>query len=60
MIHDEVTLEIAEVIDLSYTSDTMRIVASMRKIVPEVVSKSSEFEILQNALFNHLRKLTMK
>ena len=42
---------IQKLIDLSYTSDTMGIVASMKKIVPEFVSKNSEFEILDKASF---------
>ena len=43
--YEEVKQEIQKLIDLSYTSDTMGIVASMKKIVPEFVSKNSEFEI---------------
>ena len=49
--YEEVKQEIQKLIDLSYTSDTMGIVASMKKIVPEFVSKNSEFEILDKASF---------
>ena len=49
--YEEVKQEIKKLIDLSYTSDTMGIVASMKKIVPEFVSKNSEFEILDKASF---------
>ena len=49
--YEEIKQEIQRLIDLSYTSDTMGIVASMKKIVPEFVSKNSEFEILDKASF---------
>ena len=54
--YEKIKQEIQRLIDLSYTSDTMGIVASMKKIVPEFVSKNSEFEILDKASFNLFSK----
>lgn len=44
--YDEVKRRIQHLIDISYTYDQMKIVASMKDIVPEFVSKNSMFEML--------------
>ncbi|MFK2336391.1 polysaccharide biosynthesis protein [Bacteroides fragilis] len=44
--YDEVKERIQKLIDVSYTYDQMRIVAAMKDIVPEFVSKNSCFEAL--------------
>lgn len=44
--YDEVKLRIQKLIDVSYTYDQMQIVAAMKDIVPEFVSKNSCFEAL--------------
>ena len=44
--YDEVKERIQKLIDLSYTYDQMKIVAAMKDIVPEFVSKNSCFEAL--------------
>ena len=44
--YDEVKERIQKLIDVSYTYDQMKIVAAMKDIVPEFVSKNSCFEIL--------------
>ena len=44
--YDEVNERIQKLIDVSYTYDKMKIVAAMKDIVPEFVSKNSCFEVL--------------
>ena len=44
--YDEVKERIQKLIDVSYTYDQMKIVAAMKDIVPEFVSKNSCFEAL--------------
>lgn len=44
--YDEVKERILKLIDISYTYDQMRIVATMKDIVPEFISKNSCFEEL--------------
>lgn len=44
--YDEVKARIQKLIDVSYTYDQMKIVAAMKDIVPEFVSKNSCFEVL--------------
>ena len=44
--YDEVNERIQKLIDVSYTYDQMKIVAAMKDIVPEFVSKTSCFEVL--------------
>ena len=44
--YDEVNERIQKLIDVSYTYDQMKIVAAMKDIVPEFVSKNSFFEVL--------------
>lgn len=44
--YDEVKERIQKLIDVSYTYDQMRIVAAMKDIVPEFISKNSCFEAL--------------
>ena len=44
--YDEVKERIQHLIDISYTYDQMKIVAAMKDIVPEFVSKNSCFEVL--------------
>ena len=44
--YDEVKERIQKLIDVSYTYDEMKIVAAMKDIVPEFVSKNSCFEAL--------------
>lgn len=44
--YDEVKERIQKLIDISYTYDSMKIVAAMKDIVPEFVSKNSCFEAL--------------
>lgn len=44
--YDEVKERIQHLIDISYTYDPMKIVAAMKDIVPEYVSKNSCFEVL--------------
>lgn len=44
--YDEVKARIQKLIDVSYTYDQMQIVAAMKDIVPEFVSKNSCFEAL--------------
>lgn len=44
--YDEVNERIQKLIDASYTYDQMKIVAAMKDIVPEFVSKNSCFEVL--------------
>ena len=44
--YDEVNERIQKLIDVSYTYDQMKIVAAMKDIVPEFVSKNSSFEVL--------------
>ena len=46
--YDEVNERIQKLIDVSYTYDQMKIVAAMKDIVPEFVSKNSCFEVLDN------------
>lgn len=46
--YDEVKVRIQKMIDESYSYDQMRIVGSMKEIVPEFVSKNSCFEALDN------------
>lgn len=48
--YDEVQECIQHLIDISYTYDQMRIVSSMKEIVPEFVSKNSCFEVLDMKL----------
>ena len=45
--YDEVNERIQKLIDVSYTYDQMKIVAAMKDIVPEFVSKNSCFEVLE-------------
>jgi len=44
--YDEVNERIQKLIDVSYTYDQMKIVAAMKDIIPEFVSKNSCFEVL--------------
>jgi len=44
--YDEVRERIHKLIEVSYTYDQMKIVAAMKDIVPEFVSKNSCFEVL--------------
>ena len=44
--YDEVNERIQKLIDVSYAYDQMKIVAAMKDIVPEFVSKNSCFEVL--------------
>jgi len=44
--YDEVKQRIQKLIDVSYTYDQMKIVSSMKDIVPEFISKNSCFEAL--------------
>lgn len=44
--YDEVKDRIRHLIDVSYTYDEMKIVAAMKDLVPEFVSKNSCFEVL--------------
>ena len=44
--YDEVRERIQKLIEVSYTYDQMKIVAAMKDIVPEFVSKNSCFEVL--------------
>ena len=44
--YDEVNERIQKLIDVNYTYDQMKIVAAMKDIVPEFVSKNSCFEVL--------------
>lgn len=44
--YDEVEKEIEHLIEVSYTYDQMKIVAAMKSIVPEFISKNSCFEVL--------------
>ena len=44
--YDEVKERIQKLIDTSYTYDQMKIVAQMKDIVPEFISKNSCFEVL--------------
>lgn len=44
--YDEVKERIQKLIEVSYTYDQMKIVAAMKDIVPEFVSKNSCFEVL--------------
>ena len=47
--YDEVKERIQKLIDVSYTYDQMKIVAAMKDIVPEFVSKNSCFEVLDKS-----------
>lgn len=47
--YDEVNERIQKLIDVSYTYDQMKIVAAMKDIVPEFVSKNSCFEVLDKS-----------
>ena len=52
--YDEVKQRIQKLIEVSYTYDQMQIVAAMKDIVPEFISKNSCFEaldLLSNSLF---------
>ena len=44
--YDEVKDRIQQLVDLSYTYDSMRIVAGMKALVPEFISRNSVFEQL--------------
>lgn len=44
--YDEVKERIQHLIDVSYTYDQMQVVAAMKELVPEFVSKNSCFEVL--------------
>jgi FlaA1/EpsC-like NDP-sugar epimerase len=44
--YEEVKQNIDEMIELSYGYDQMKIVAAMKKLVPEFISKNSVFEVL--------------
>lgn len=44
--YDEVKDRIQHLIDVSYTYDQMQVVAAMKELVPEFVSKNSCFEVL--------------
>ncbi len=44
--YDVVSDDIQKLIDASYVFDTMETVKVMKKVVPEFISKNSEFEIL--------------
>lgn len=48
--YEEVKERIQKLIDVSYTSDQMKIVSAMKDIVPEFVSKNSCFEVLDKRL----------
>lgn len=49
--YEEVKKCIGHLIEVSYTSDVLELVRCMKKIVPEFISKNSEFEALDNPLF---------
>lgn len=49
--YEEVKEGIRHLIEVSYTSDVLELVRCMKKIVPEFISKNSEFEALDNPLF---------
>lgn len=44
--YDEVKHRIQHLIDISYTYDQMKVVAAMKELVPEFISKNSRFEEL--------------
>ena len=44
--YDEIKERIQHLIDISYSYDQMQIVAAMKAIVPEFISKNSCFEAL--------------
>lgn len=46
--HDAVKEEIHKLIEASYTSDVLELVRHMKGIVPEFISKNSEFEVLDS------------
>lgn len=46
--YDEVKHQIQDLIDISYGYDQMKIVAAMKALVPEFVSKNSCFEVLDH------------
>ena len=46
--YDEVKHQIQDLIDVSYEYDQMKIVAAMKALVPEFVSKNSCFEVLDH------------
>ncbi len=46
--YDDVNKRIQKLVNISYTYDQMSIVAAMKDIVPEFVSKNSCFEVLDN------------
>lgn len=48
--YDEVKESIRNLIEISYTYDQMKIVAAMKALVPEFVSKNSCFEVLDQKL----------
>lgn len=49
--YEEVNKDLRELIEVSYTSDVLELVRRMKKIVPEFISKNSEFEALDSPLF---------
>lgn len=49
--YDEVKKDLRHLIEVSYTSDVLELVRCMKKIVPEFISKNSEFEALDHPLF---------
>lgn len=44
--YEEVNREIRKLIEISYSSDVLELVRHAKKIVPEFISKNSEFEVL--------------
>ena len=46
LVYDEVKDRIQHLIDVSYSYDQMKIVAAMKDLVPEFISKNSCFEAL--------------
>lgn len=50
--YDEVKQRIQKLIEVSYTYDQMQIVAAMKDIVPEFISKNSCFEALELSLIH--------
>lgn len=44
--YDEVEKQIEHLVEVSYTYDQMKIVAAMKELVPEFISKNSCFEVL--------------
>lgn len=49
--YDEVKKDLCHLIEVSYTSNVLELVRCMKKIVPEFISKNSEFEALDPPLF---------